>query len=61
MEIKYKELRSLIFPLIENVCKRRGLTATDVITLFDAYCPKCGRTLNPEALALNAAASQLGQ
>jgi hypothetical protein len=61
MDIKWEELENFIFPLMENVCKPRGLKAIDVKTLFDAYCPKCERTLNPEALAIQAPLSQIGQ
>lgn len=56
MQIRYKELRNLVFPLIENVCKRRGLPYSQVSILFNANCPKCGAGLDTTALATCAAA-----
>ena len=51
----YTKADDFIFPLTENICKRRGIASKSVTDLFTAVCEGCGATLDGNALAMSAA------
>lgn len=50
IEVLYKELNNLTYPLIFHVCRPRKLYTTDVHSLFQAQCPACNSIMNTVAL-----------
>jgi hypothetical protein len=56
--VSFTRLDDLVFPLIECVCRPRGLA--DEATLYIARCRGCGVQLNPVWLAMQASARVMG-
>ena len=50
IEVMYKELNNLTYPLMFHVCSSRKLDTTDVPSLFQAQCPGCNSIMNTVAL-----------
>jgi hypothetical protein len=56
--VPFTKVDDFIFPLIERVCKPRGLA--DEATLYVARCRGCGVLLNQAWLAMQASARVMG-